>query len=93
MTATRRRVFVTGKKAADLRALYDRSVVNRRLFQREAERLVREHDGEWVAVSDGEFLYAASLDDLIAEMRQRNLPPSAFVGSICSTTPPKIFPA
>ena len=68
------RRFLSEREAAPILARFLSCDANWDLFERERPNLLRDHYGEWVAVSEGRFLFSDSLEALIESARAENWP-------------------
>lgn len=68
------RRFLSEEEAAPILAQFERADANWVTLEREWTSLLREHDGEWVAVHAKEFLFAHELEGVIDLARATGWP-------------------
>lgn len=60
-----------GVDADQLRAMLGASQANFETLEKAWDDLVQKHEGEWVAAYDGQFVFGASIEDVLAEATKR----------------------
>ena len=89
--STRRRILPE-EEAAPIRRLFRKVEAEYRLLEREWDRLLPEHEGQWVAVNGRQFLFDDSLEELIAAARAKNWPLGTIaVDLLLAARPPVIL--
>ena len=68
------RRILSAKEAAPIKRGLRKAAAEYRLLDREWENLLCDHEGQWVVVNGGEFLFADSLESLIEAARAKNWP-------------------
>ncbi len=68
------RRILSAKEAAPIKRDLRKAEAEYRLLDREWEKLLRDHEGQWVAVNGQEFLFAETLESLIEDARAKNWP-------------------
>jgi hypothetical protein len=68
------RRILSAKEAAPIKRDLRKAEAEYRLLDREWESLLRDHEGQWVAVNGVEVIFADSLESLIEAARAKHWP-------------------